>query len=239
MTNPDGRTDGPDEAREEKPVVRDNRRIDPETGRVREAPAGGTDPAPAGVDETHAAQAAEYGTEDVNQVGEQDQEPHEGPAYADEAPESESLADLKAENARLADELARSRAAQYNTEQEYGNFVRRSRESAAQARRDGASDVVEALFGVLDEIALARQHGDLTGTFATMATKLENTLEQRFNVVRFGEVGEEFDPELHEALMATPSEDVAVATIAQVMQPGYRIDETVLRPARVAVNNPQ
>ncbi|MDO5700505.1 MAG: nucleotide exchange factor GrpE [Bowdeniella nasicola] len=168
----------------------------------------------------------------------------EGPAYAEQAPEEEAeeesnLADLKAENAQLADDLARARAEVYNTSQEYANFVRRSREQEAASRTDGVISVVEALFSVLDDIALAREHDDLTGTFATMATKLENTLEQRFKVTRFGQVGEIFDPELHEALMATPSPDVSEQTIAQVMQPGYRMDERVLRAARVAVHTPQ
>ncbi|WP_169829089.1 nucleotide exchange factor GrpE [Bowdeniella nasicola] len=238
------------ENNDEKPIVRDRRRIDPETGKVRRDPAAagpgpgqGSEPAPEGVDETHAAEATEFGTEDAGAEQGEAAEGDFGPAFTDENPQAAeadaNLADLKAENAKLSDDLARARAAHYNTEQEYANFVRRSREAASLAKEDGVARVVESLFGVLDDIALARQHDDLTGTFASVATKLENVLEQHFSVARFGEAGEEFDPEIHEALMATPSSDVTVATISQVMQPGYRIGDRILRAARVAVANPE
>lgn len=147
----------------------------------------------------------------------------------------ENLADLKAENAKLADELARARADHYNTDQQYANFVRRSREAEREARNAGVADVVEALLEVLDGIDLARKHDDLVGPFATTAQALENTLRTRFGVERFGEVGEPFDPELHEALFAQESDDVEVDTISEVAQPGYKLGDKVLRAARVLV----
>ena len=117
-------------------------------------------------------------------------------------------------------------------------FVRRSREGAASHRQAGAADVVEALIPVLDEIELARQHGDLTGTFETTAGKLESILTEKYSLERFGAVGEVFDPTLHEALMATESSEVTEPTIAAVLQPGYRLGERVVRAARVQVANP-
>ena len=145
---------------------------------------------------------------------------------------------VRAEVARLTDELARARADQYNLQQEYQGFVRRSREGAAGHREAGRVAVVEALIPVLDEIELARQHGDLTGTFGTTAGKLETILADKFGLVRFGEVGEPFDPTLHEALMATESDEVDEPSIALVLQPGYRLGEKVVRAARVQVANP-
>ena len=85
-------------------------------------------------------------------------------ADSGQAGESE-LDRARAEAARAADDLARARADLYNLQQEYQGFVRRSREGAAGHREAGQAAVVEALIPVLDEIALARQHGDLTGTF--------------------------------------------------------------------------
>ena len=56
----------------------------------------------------------------------------------------------------------------------------------------------------------------------------------------FGEVGEPFDPQVHEALMQMPySGEVSVATISAVMQRGVKLNERVLRPARVGVANPE
>ena len=148
------------------------------------------------------------------------------------------LAQAQAQAAQAADDLARARADLYNLQQEYQGFVRRSRESAAGHRETGQAAVVEALIPVLDEIELARQHGDLTGTFETTAGKLETVLADKFGLVRFGEAGETFDPTIHEALMATESDEVDEPSIAMVLQPGYRLGERIVRAARVQVANP-
>ena len=159
-------------------------------------------------------------------------------AASDEAAGEDPLAQAQAQAAQAADDLARARADLYNLQQEYQGFVRRSREGAASHRQAGAADVVEALIPVLDEIELARQHGDLTGTFETTAGKLESILAEKYSLERFGAVGEVFDPTLHEALMATESSEVTEPTIAAVLQPGYRLGERVVRAARVQVANP-
>ena len=159
-------------------------------------------------------------------------------ASDEEAAGEDPLAQAQAQAAQAADDLARARADLYNLQQEYQGFVRRSREGAASHRDAGAAGVVEALIPVLDEIELARQHGDLTGTFETTAGKLETILAEKYSLERFGAVGEVFDPTLHEALMATESSEVTEPTIATVLQPGYRLGERVVRAARVQVANP-
>lgn len=156
----------------------------------------------------------------------------------EEAVGDDPLAQAQAQAAQAADDLARARADLYNLQQEYQGFMRQSREGAASHRQAGATDVVEALIPVLDEIELARQHGDLTGTFETTAGKLESILAEKYSLERFGAVGEVFDPTLHEALMATESSEVTEPTIATVLQPGYRLGERVVRAARVQVANP-
>ena len=162
----------------------------------------------------------------------------EADTASDEAAGEDPLAQAQAQAAQAADDLARARADLYNLQQEYQGFVRRSREGAASHRQAGAAGVVEALIPVLDEIELARQHGDLTGTFETTAGKLESILAEKYSLERFGAVGEVFDPTLHEALMATESSEVTEPTIAAVLQPGYRLGERVVRAARVQVANP-
>ena len=159
-------------------------------------------------------------------------------ASDEEAAGEDPLAQAQAQAAQAADDLARARADLYNLQQEYQGFVRRSREGAASHRDAGAAGVVEALIPVLDEIELARQHGDLTGTFETTAGKLETILAEKYSLERFGAVGEVFDPTLHEALMATESDEVDEPSIALVLQPGYRLGEKVVRAARVQVANP-
>jgi len=98
------------------------------------------------------------------------------------------------------------------------------------------------LLPVLDDVHLARQHGDLEGgPFAAIAEKLEAVLA-RFGLARYGEPGEAFDPTVHEALLRTQAElaeGTTETTVVAILQPGYRAGERVLRAARVAVADPQ
>ena len=95
---------------------------------------------------------------------------------------------------------------------------------------------------VLDDIHLERQHGDLEGgPFEKIAEKLQLILE-RYGFEQFGAEGESFDPTRHEALMNVEADLPAGTegtTVVQVMQPGYRVNERIVRPARVAVADPK
>ena len=72
-----------------------------------------------------------------------------------------------------------------------------------------------------------------------MLQELESTLSTNFGMERFGAVGDVFDPAIHEALMHSTSADVECEQIQMLMQPGYRVGEKVLRPARVGVVSPE
>lgn len=212
---------------EGEPIVRDKRRLDPETGALREPGAVGGE-SPAGG--PSAGQAPSGAAADDAGVGVQ--EPGAEPGTG-------AGGDARAEALDLADQLARAKADAYNLEQRHNAYVKRSRAEVLQARDRGRQDVIEALVAVLDDVDLARQHGELTGPFASIADKLEGTLASSFGMTRFGEAGEEFDPSVHEALMHAESDEVQVATVQQVLQPGYRVGERVVRPARVSVVGPQ
>lgn len=136
--------------------------------------------------------------------------------------------------------LAETRLADLHRERaDFVNYRRRTERDMAAAVTDGTARLVEALLPVLDDIGLAREHGDLDGTpFAAIADKLEATLT-RFNVESFGTAGDPFDPAVHEALLHEPAaEGLEVATCVRILQPGYRIGDRVLRPARVSVADP-
>ena len=130
---------------------------------------------------------------------------------------------------------------------EYVNYKRRVDRDRAAVQERAVRDVLDSLLPVLDDIQLARDHGDLAeGPFAAIADKLESSLG-KFGLTRFGAVGEAFDPTQHEALMhaawdASNEElptDASTTTVVQVLQPGYRSGDQVLRPARVAVADPE
>lgn len=201
----------------EQPIIRDKRRMDPETYERRDA-----------------ADVADDGTQ-VPSSGAEGVAGTDGEAV-EGAPEAD---DQRAEVLDLQDQLARAKADAYNIEQRYNAFVKRSREQEASARDRGRAEVVEAVVPVLDDIALARQHGDLDGPFLAVAEKLEQVLLARFEVERFGAVGDEFDPAHHEALMHATSADATATTVSMVAQPGYRRGDAVIRPARVGVVGPE
>lgn len=126
---------------------------------------------------------------------------------------------------------------------EYVNYKKRVDRDKVLVKDLGVASVLEGLLPVLDEIHLARQHGDLeAGTpFASISEKLESALG-RFGLTRFGEPGEAFDPSRHEALMhvqAELPEGATDTTIVQVLQPGFKQHDRVLRAARVSVADPQ
>jgi molecular chaperone GrpE len=92
---------------------------------------------------------------------------------------------------------------------------------------------------VLDDLDRAAQHGDLQeGTpFAAIAEKVRAVVE-RLGVVSYGEKGEEFDPQQHEAIFQQPTPGVEKAVVLEVVEVGYRLGEVELRPAKVVVAVP-
>ena len=154
--------------------------------------------------------------------------------------EDSDLAKALERIASVEDQLARANAELYNQGQEYANYVRRSKEAIPGHKTAGQDEVIESLISVLDDIAAARAHGDLEdGPFASIATKLEETLKTRFELERYGAPGDDFDPAQHDALMATTSPDVDHPVIGQVLTSGYRRGDRVVRAAKVLVNNPE
>ena len=130
---------------------------------------------------------------------------------------------------------------------EYVNYKRRVDRDRAVVQERAVRDVLETVLPVLDDIQAARDHGDLTdGPFAAIADKLEASFG-KFGLTRFGAVGEPFDPMHHEALMHAAWDssnpelptDATSTTVVQVLQAGYRSGDQVLRPARVAVADPE
>ncbi len=124
---------------------------------------------------------------------------------------------------------------------EYANYRKRVERDRSLAREQTIASVIESLLPVLDDIQLARQHGDLeSGPFASIADKLEATLS-KYGVERYGEPGAPFDPSIHDALMHVEeelAEGTEVTTVVGVLQPGYRLGDRVIRPARVSVADP-
>ncbi|MDN3481129.1 nucleotide exchange factor GrpE [Arthrobacter sp. APC 3897] len=122
---------------------------------------------------------------------------------------------------------------------EYVNYRKRVERDRDVAREMAVIGVLNSLMPVLDDIDAARQHGDLVeGPFASIANKLENSLKA-YGLGRIDEVGVEFDPNIHEALIQQQSPDVQSDTVTQILRVGYKSNDRVLRAAQVIVSVPE
>lgn len=201
------------------PVIRDNRRIDPETFQARSSEAG--EPT---VEEAEKPESEET-TLDTEQLID------EATALADEAAEMDDTAQAVRQqlNERTAD-LQRVQA-------EYANYRKRVDRDRATVREQALIQIIGELLPVLDDIGRARDHDELTGGFKSVGESLE-AIVARFGLERYGEQGDVFDPTVHEALTMVPTPGLETPTVIEVFQPGYMVEERVVRPARVVVGGP-
>ena len=197
------------DAPDEPLVVRDLRRIDPETGELRPA---------------HEAPEPPVGSGG----------PSLGESIVDESVSATSgveeiLTDLERQLSERTADLQRVQA-------EYANYrkrVERDREAVVAAAK---ASVVNDLLPLLDDLERAGRHGDLTGAFKAVGDKLVSSL-QRSGLEAFGAEGDPFDPSVHEAVQHNTSPEVAGPTVTIVMRAGYKFGERVLRPALVGVTD--
>lgn len=121
---------------------------------------------------------------------------------------------------------------------EYANYKKRVDRDRALSRAAGVEAVVLDLLPVLDSVEAAREHSELVGGFKLVAEELEK-ITAKYGLEVFGEVGDPFDPQIHEALMQMPmAGDFEVPTVSAVMQHGVKLNDRVIRPARVGVADP-
>jgi len=154
-----------------------------------------------------------------------------GAERADEA--ARAAADLQAAEQQLAERTADLQ----RVTAEYANYRKRVERDRAAVREQAVANVLSGLVPVLDDIGRAREHEELVGGFKSVAESLEAAVT-KLGLESFGEDGEPFDPKVHEALMHSYSPDVTEPTCIKILQPGYRVGERILRPARVEVAEP-
>ena len=223
------------------PVVHDHRRIDPVTGQVRGKHAAskpaGTSGASRPAEAPEVAEPAES-SEPTGSRDEQDSE--ETPESPEEAPEIMVTAQAVKGGKQAVDfeaQLAERTADLQRLQAEYANYRKRVDRDRAAVREQAVAVTLAGLLPVLDAIDQAREHGELSGGFKSVADSLQAALG-RLGLVTYGEKGDPFDPKIHEALTHSYSPDVAEDTCVEILQPGYKVGERILRPARVAVAEP-
>lgn len=122
---------------------------------------------------------------------------------------------------------------------DFVNYRARVERDRGVERQLAVAEAIKAFLPAMDDLTRAEAHGDLQdGTpMAAIAQKLRAAGE-KFGLSAFGEKGEAFDPQKHEALVQNPSEEVTEPVIADVIELGYMVGDRLLRPAKVAVSVP-
>ena len=231
------------------PVIHDHRRIDPVTGQVRGKHAASKPAGTRGAGRPGAASPGpEAGTEagpgedqPEDKRGERDaadtaQQKEESPEEAPEMVTGQVIKDRKQAVGAEA-QLAERTADLQRLQAEYANYRKRVDRDRAAMREQAVAATLSGLLPVLDAIDQAREHGELSGGFKSVADSLQAALG-RLGLVVYGEKGDAFDPKIHEALTHSYSSDVTEDTCVEILQPGYKVGERILRPARVAVAEP-
>ena len=207
MTSPNNETRG---GGEEPVVISDKRKIDPDTGELRQS--GGFFSSPFG----------------------RKSDPGD-PNEASQPLSVQTETDLALEAAKQ--EAAERTADLQRVTAEYANYRKRVDRDRDLVVKNAKASVLTEMLTVLDDIDNADRHGDLVGAFKAVADKLTGVLTKA-GLTQFGAVGDEFDPALHEAVQFATSPEVSVQTVTTVMRHGYTLGDRLVRPAVVGVTGP-
>lgn len=164
----------------------------------------------------------------------QEETPLEEPVQEENvSAKAEELENLKKE---LQDERLRMAA-------EMDNFKKRLTREHQEQMRYASEKVLADLLPALDNLDLAIQYGSDHEACASMMQGIEMTRKLLLDAVAknglatLGETGETFDPALHEAIGMEQNPEMEKGAVSRVMQRGYKLNDRVLRPAKVMVNN--
>ena len=220
------------------PVIRDNRRIDPVTGQPKRGkhaasqPVGTTGAGRPGPGSSRPGSASDQADEASPTAGEATTAAPPPPPPPPPAAPAESPA-----ASQLQSQLAERTADLQRLQAEYANYRKRVDRDRATVREQAVAGTLSELLPILDAIGQAHEHGELSGGFKSVADSLQAAVA-KLGLVSYGQRGDAFDPKIHEALTHTYSPDVAEDTCVEIFQPGYKVGERILRPARVAVAAP-
>ena len=156
-------------------------------------------------------------------------------------PEKKKKCNKKDEEiARLQSELDAKNDLLIRTAAEFDNFKKRTERERAGVAEFAKAGLIKQFLPILDNIdrAAAADHGSedyIKGI--EMIVKQFETLSGKLGIVEVAAVGDQFDPNFHEAVMHVDDDTLGENVIADVLQKGYKLGDTVVRPAMVKVAN--
>ena len=168
----------------------------------------------------------------------------------DEAVKEETQKEAKAETKeekpddkvkQLEAQLAAEKEKLLRTAAEYANFRSRTEREKLAIYSNAVSDTIKELLPIADSIDRALDASkDASAEFKKGLEMISNQLAKTFeklNIASFGEVGDTFDPELHNAISSVDSDDMESDTIAVVYQKGYKVGDKIIRHCMVQTVN--
>jgi molecular chaperone GrpE len=162
--------------------------------------------------------------------------------------EDSELADIDGDGAQVGSDLdvlaaQAAKADEYltlaqRTKADFDNFRKRAARDAALAADRGTIKLAKELLPALDNLERAISHAAAEDPLLEGIKFVQSDLLSalgRAGIEAFSPAGESFDPQLHEAVAQHAQEGAEAGTVLEVYQQGYRLADTVLRPARVLV----
>lgn len=171
-------------------------------------------------------------------IDEVKQSEDQGNDEAENSQEEASVDDLKAQLEAAEQKAADNLDKAMRLQAELDNQRKRAEKQVSDAHKFASQKMVESILPVIDSIEMGMQaEGDLESIREGMKLTMKQfeAVLDKFNIEAVDPLGEEFDPELHQAMSMQPCEDQEDNTVSMVMQKGYTLNGRLVRPAMVMV----
>ena len=156
-------------------------------------------------------------------------------------PKKEKKSKASAELEKVKAELESKNDLLLRTAAEFDNFKKRTERERLSVAEFAKANIIKELLPILDNIDRAEMLEDKSGEDyikgIEMIVKQFAALGEKLGIVELAHQGDAFDPNCHEAVMHVEDETLGENVIAEVLQKGYKIGDTVIRPAMVKVAN--
>ena len=162
------------------------------------------------------------------------------------APKPDKTQELEAKIKELEENLASCKEQMLRHQADLENYKKRLIREKEEAVLFANTKLIEELLAFMDNLERAsnasKTSGDvkaLTEGIEMIQSQLLGALNKNWGLEKVAEEGVEFDPSMHEACMAVVDESLKVETVMQVLQPGYKLHDRVIRPAKVKIGKPE
>lgn len=156
---------------------------------------------------------------------------------------TEEKREENSEAAKESEELAKAKDMFVRLAADFDNYKKRAAAEKTALRGVVVAETVQMMLPILDNLeravdAAAEENSPLKDGVVMVLNQAKTSFEN-FGITSFGERGEKFDPEIHNAIMTCRDDELEPDTIAKVLQKGYKINDRIIRHALVQVVSEQ